>query len=77
MEVEANKHQIKQAVKCGVGTVSLYSPGCPGIHYVSQADLELTDIGLPLPPECHHAQLSRTIRLRKSPVSFNKVMRYA
>jgi hypothetical protein len=29
--------------------VSLYSPGCPGAHFVDQAGLELR---LPLPPEC-------------------------
>jgi hypothetical protein len=34
------------------GRVSLYSPGCPGTHFVDQADLELTEIHLPLPPEC-------------------------
>jgi hypothetical protein len=28
--------------------VSLYSPGCPGTHFVDQAGLELS---LPLPPE--------------------------
>jgi hypothetical protein len=30
----------------------LYSLSCPGIHYVVQAGLELTEIYLPLPPEC-------------------------
>jgi hypothetical protein len=34
------------------------SPGCPETHFVDQADLELTDICLPLPSECpvkrHH-----------------------
>ena len=32
--------------------VFLYSPGCPGAHSVDQADLELTEIHMPLPPEC-------------------------
>ena len=32
--------------------VSLYSPGCPGTHPVGQAGLKLTEILLPLPPEC-------------------------
>ena len=32
--------------------VSLYSPGCPGILFVDQAAPELTEIHLPLPPEC-------------------------
>jgi hypothetical protein len=32
--------------------VSLCSPGCPGTHSVDQAGLELTEIHLPLPPEC-------------------------
>jgi hypothetical protein len=40
--------------------VSLYSPGCPGTHFVDQAGLELK-IRLPLPPGIkgvrHHAQL--------------------
>ena len=27
-------------------------PGCPGTHSVDQAGLELTEIHLPLPPEC-------------------------
>ena len=31
--------------------VSLYSPGCPGTHYVAQAGLE-QEISLPMPPEC-------------------------
>jgi hypothetical protein len=32
--------------------VSLYSPGHPGTCYVGQAEFELTEICLPLPPEC-------------------------
>jgi hypothetical protein len=32
--------------------VSLCSPGCPGTHSVDQAGLKLTEILLPLPPEC-------------------------
>ena len=28
------------------------SPGCPGTHYVDQDGLKLTEICLPLPPEC-------------------------
>ena len=28
------------------------SSGCPGIHFVDQASLELTEIYLPLPSEC-------------------------
>jgi hypothetical protein len=29
------------------------SPGCPGTHYVEQADLKVTKIHLPMPPpEC-------------------------
>jgi hypothetical protein len=28
------------------------SPGCPGTCYVDQTGLELTEIPLPLPPEC-------------------------
>jgi hypothetical protein len=32
--------------------VSLGSSGCPGTHFVDQAGLELTEIHLPLPPEC-------------------------
>ena len=30
-------------------SVSLYSPGCPGTHFVDQADLS-SEIHLPLPP---------------------------
>ena len=30
----------------------LYSPGCPGTHYVDQAGFQLTEMLLPLPPEC-------------------------
>ena len=30
----------------------LCNPGYPGTHSVDQAGLELTDIHLPLPPEC-------------------------
>ena len=33
-------------------TRTLCSTGCPGTHYVDQAGLELTEIHLPLPPEC-------------------------
>ncbi|GAB1296262.1 Phosphoinositide 3-kinase regulatory subunit 6 [Apodemus speciosus] len=33
-----------------VKVVSLHSSGCPGTCYVDQADLELTEICLPLPP---------------------------
>ena len=29
---------------------TLWSPECPRVHYVEQAGLEITDIGLPLPP---------------------------
>jgi hypothetical protein len=37
--------------------VSLYSPGCPGTHFVDQAGLELRNppasaSRVPLPPEC-------------------------
>jgi hypothetical protein len=32
--------------------VSLYSSGCPRIHYIDQAGLKLTEIQLPLPPKC-------------------------
>jgi hypothetical protein len=32
--------------------VSLCSPGYPGTHYVDQASLKLTEVHLPLPPEC-------------------------
>jgi hypothetical protein len=32
---------------CFFETVSLYSPGCPGTHFVDQADLELRN-----PPVC-------------------------
>jgi hypothetical protein len=32
--------------------VSLCSPDCPETHFVDQADLRLTEICLPLPPEC-------------------------
>jgi hypothetical protein len=32
--------------------VSLCSPSCPGTCFVDQAGLELTEIHLPLPPEC-------------------------
>jgi hypothetical protein len=31
--------------------VSLYSPGCPGTHFVDQAGLK-PEIRPPLPPEC-------------------------
>jgi hypothetical protein len=31
--------------------VSLYSPGCPGTHFVDQSGLN-SEICLPLPPEC-------------------------
>jgi hypothetical protein len=31
---------------------SLGSLNCPGTHSVNQADLELTELGLPLPPHC-------------------------
>lgn len=30
------------------------SPGCPDIHTVDQAVLELTEVHLPLPSECGH-----------------------
>ena len=36
---------------CFWDSVSLYSPGCPGIHYVDQAGLKIR-IHLPLPPKC-------------------------
>jgi hypothetical protein len=32
--------------------VSQHSSGCPGTQYVDQDGLELTEIHLPLPPEC-------------------------
>lgn len=32
--------------------VLLHSPGCPGTHCVDQANLELSEICLILPPEC-------------------------
>ena len=32
--------------------VSLHSPGCPGTSYIDQARFKLTEISLPLPPEC-------------------------
>jgi hypothetical protein len=32
-------------------SVSLYSPGCPGTHFVDQAGSN-SEILLPLPPEC-------------------------
>jgi hypothetical protein len=32
--------------------VSLYSSDYPGTHHVDQADLELTEIYLTLPPKC-------------------------
>jgi hypothetical protein len=32
--------------------VSLYSPVCPETYSVDQTDLELTEICLPLSPEC-------------------------
>jgi hypothetical protein len=32
--------------------VSLCSPGCPKTHSVDQAGLKITEIHLPLPPEC-------------------------
>lgn len=31
---------------------SLHSSGCPGIHCVDQADLELTETHMPLLPNC-------------------------
>jgi hypothetical protein len=31
-------------------TGTLYSPGCPGSHYIDQTVLELTECLLPLPP---------------------------
>lgn len=38
---------------CGVGSmVSLYSFGCPRIHHVSWTGLKLTEVSLPLTPEC-------------------------
>ena len=38
-------------------SISLYSSACPGSHFVDQANLELTEICLRLPPKCcHHAQ---------------------
>jgi hypothetical protein len=42
-------------VESGRDRASLYSPGCPGTHFVDQAGLELQaglEICLPLPPEC-------------------------
>jgi len=45
--------------------VSFYSPGCLGISSVGQGGLELTELHLPLPPECwvkdmyhHHLDFS-------------------
>ena len=32
--------------------ISQCSLGCPGTHFVDQADLKLTEICLPLPPKC-------------------------
>jgi hypothetical protein len=32
--------------------ISLCSLGCPGSSFIDQAGLELTEIHLPLPPEC-------------------------
>ena len=37
---------------CLFETGSPFSPSWPGAHYVDQAGLELTEIHLPLPPEC-------------------------
>ena len=37
---------------CFQDRVSLCSCGYPGTHYVDQADLKLTEIHLPLAPEC-------------------------
>lgn len=31
--------------------LSLHSPGYPGIHYIDQTGLKLTDISLPIPPQ--------------------------
>jgi hypothetical protein len=36
----------------GVGGSRQGFPGWPGTHFVDQAALELTNICLPLPPEC-------------------------
>jgi len=38
--------------------VSLSSPGCPGTHSVDQADLELTEILLPLSLNFHYLHAS-------------------
>jgi hypothetical protein len=43
---------------------SLYSPGCPGIHFVDQASLELRNppasrvLGFGIKGVCHHAGLN-------------------
>jgi hypothetical protein len=51
--------------------ISLYSPGCPGTHFVDQAGFEASnsEIPLPLPPECWEknyflSQLRRCIMVR-------------
>jgi hypothetical protein len=42
------------------GSFYIHIPGCLGTHYINQAGLELTEMGLPLPPSagikgvCHH-----------------------
>ena len=38
---------LGRAGSCNVG-----NPGCPGTHSIGQAGLELTEIHLPLPPQC-------------------------
>lgn len=36
----------------GCHRVSLRIPGCPGVHYIDETALKLTEISLPLPPDC-------------------------
>ncbi|KAM7320530.1 hypothetical protein ACRRTK_020973 [Alexandromys fortis] len=46
------KSEIGNKIFILQNTVSLCSPVCPGTCFVDQADLKLTEIHLPLPPEC-------------------------
>jgi hypothetical protein len=44
--------------------VFLCSPDCPGIHFVDQPGLELTDIQLPLPASVGTKSMRHQVQLR-------------
>ena len=57
----------ERKVKVFQDRVSLYSPGCPGTHFVDQAGLELRNplASAGIKGMCHHARLVKVVLKRE------------